>query len=681
MDGFLLFISGITFSVGIISLFFAWRGDKRYKDTLFGFLAISSALYYLIQSGETQSSTAPILGLFSATVFFSLFPWYIAYYAHYVKKTYLWSITIMAIGFFSLFLLELFTGITDVKMVFSHLFYISASVYCLIASFHWLKNKVNFSSIFHAIGVLYFAVFSIEEILVDRFDFKFLWRTNFDYNLLDFFPMIFVFLKIVTVVNDLILKSKFEKSNVTFRRNWQNYLNNSNLLIVDLDEKGHIQYINPYFLGYLNNSTPEKHAPFHLQFISEKEQPLFTEIYNSSEIRGELQSNLILPEGQKSIYWSFLKFTDAESEREDILLTGIDITSEKMAEKKIKEVNEELEILNQKLESENFQLHQSLSGEDFANEKLIGESEELRYVLSKVEDIAKSNVTVLLEGETGVGKEVFATEIYQNSERRFNPFIKVNCAALPTPLLESELFGYEKGAFTGADKNKKGRFLLADKGTLFLDEIGEFPMEIQPKLLRVLQEGEFEPLGSERTYKVDVRVILATNKDLAYEVEKGTFRSDLYYRVNVFPITIPPLRKRKGDIRLLVRSFVNELNNKYKKDIQEIPGSLMEELENYPWPGNVRELKNVLERSVITSNESTLKLTDHLPDLLNSNGKNHHKNFGNEQSLVEVERSHIYGVLQDCDWKISGENGAAQILGMPASTLRSKMKKLDIKRT
>jgi formate hydrogenlyase transcriptional activator len=295
--------------------------------------------------------------------------------------------------------------------------------------------------------------------------------------------------------------------------------------------------------------------------------------------------------------------------------------------------------------------------------------------LQKVQQVATTNATVLLEGETGVGKELFANLIQRLSFRCNSPFVKVNCGALPAELIESELFGHEKGAFTGALQARKGRFELAEGGTIFLDEVSELPLSLQPKLLRVLQDGTFERIGSQQTTKVDVRVISATNKDLSKEVEEGNFRRDLYYRLNVFPITIPPVRSRGKDIELLIHYFVERKGKKHSKKIQNISRADMNRLLEYSWPGNVRELKNVIERSVISSEDGTLRL-----DWFNQGmAKNNHGGNGNS-SLEQMERDHILKVLEESGWKINGEGGAAEKLNLHPNTLRSKMKRLNINR-
>ncbi|WP_020588546.1 sigma-54 interaction domain-containing protein [Desulfobacter curvatus] len=331
---------------------------------------------------------------------------------------------------------------------------------------------------------------------------------------------------------------------------------------------------------------------------------------------------------------------------------------------------EEVEILKKQLEDERAYLKDEIKLEH-NHESIIGHSDGLKYVLFKVEQIAQSNTTVMVLGETGTGKELVARAIHSSSNRKNRALIKVNCAALPSNLIESELFGHEKGAFTGADRSHKGRFEIADKATLFLDEIGELPLELQSKLLRVIQEGEFERLGNSRTIKVDVRIIAATNRNLEEEVEKGRFRSDLWYRLNVFPITMPPLRERKEDIPLLADFYINKISRRLGKQIKVVPQNVMNALLNYHWPGNVRELENVLERAVINSSSPKLNLADDLDKSYSHLSKN-------LKTLEAVERDYIIRVLEQTRWKVSGKNSAAHILGLNRSTLRARMRKLSI---
>jgi chemotaxis protein methyltransferase CheR len=287
------------------------------------------------------------------------------------------------------------------------------------------------------------------------------------------------------------------------------------------------------------------------------------------------------------------------------------------------------------------------------------------------------DTTVLIEGETGVGKELFARAIHAHSGRSKRPLVKVNCAALPANLIEAELFGHERGAFTGAIRTRRGRFELADGGTVFLDEVAELPLELQGKLLRVLQEGEVERVGGDRTIDVDVRVIAATNRKLTEEVEKRNFREDLYYRLHVYPITVPSLRKREGDIPMLVRAFVQRFSKEQGKQIDQIPQPAMDELTGYDWPGNVRELENVIERAVITTSGNKLRLATRLK--IHKDRKMDPDEVY-QGSLEEVERDYILRILELAKWRIEGNRGAAELLKLHPNTLRFRMRKLGIQR-
>ena len=295
----------------------------------------------------------------------------------------------------------------------------------------------------------------------------------------------------------------------------------------------------------------------------------------------------------------------------------------------------------------------------------------MRKVLAQAEQVAQTESTVLLLGETGTGKELLARAIHSMSSRKNLPLMTVNCASLPPTLIESELFGRERGAYTGALTKMVGRFEVADGSTLFLDEIGELSVDLQSKLLRVLEEGRFERLGSTKTLRVDVRIIAATNRDLAQEVKDGRFRKDLYYRLNVFPIEIPPLRERREDIPLLVWAFVREFQKRMGKEIESIPRKNIDALQAYPWPGNVRELRNVIERAMIVSSGKTLTVQAPKPVSLESE---------DAFSLEDTERRHILSVLERTGWRVAGKSGAAETLDINRSTLLSKMKKLGIRR-
>ena len=329
--------------------------------------------------------------------------------------------------------------------------------------------------------------------------------------------------------------------------------------------------------------------------------------------------------------------------------------------------------LKDKLAKETLYLQEEIQTEHNF-EEIVGDSQALKRVLKQVQTVAATDSTVLILGETGSGKELVARALHSLSDRRERTFVKLNCAAIPTGLLESELFGHEKGAFTGAIATKIGRFELADRGTLFLDEVGEIPLELQVKLLRVLQEQEFERLGSTRTVRVNVRIIAATNRNLDRHVEEKQFRSDLYYRINVFPITIPPLRERAEDIPALVRHFAQKFSLRMKKRIETIPAEAMKALQAYSWPGNVRELENFIERAVILSAGTDLVVPlSELKVLVPPSN-------GSPKTLEDAEREHILKALRDAKWTIGGSAGAAAKLGMKRTTLQSKMQKLGIVR-
>lgn len=349
--------------------------------------------------------------------------------------------------------------------------------------------------------------------------------------------------------------------------------------------------------------------------------------------------------------------------------------------------HEEVQRLSDQLAAENAYLQDEIRSEHNF-EEIVGNSAALRDVLTQVERVAATDSTVLLLGETGTGKELLARAVHNRSRRRERPLVKVNCGAIAAGLVESELFGHVRGAFTGASEARDGRFKLADGGTIFLDEVGELTPEAQVKLLRILQEREFEPIGSSASIKVDVRVIAATNRDLNACVAQGKFRGDLYYRLNVFPIHAPPLRERREDIRLLVGFFLQDLAKKMGKPVKRVPEVVMEQLVRYDWPGNIRELHNVIEHAVILSTDNALFLPGSfgalVPQVASSATSPHRLAAppagAGAQALEDVERHHIESTLRAVGWKIEGDHGAAKVLGLNPSTLRSRMRKLGIRR-
>jgi formate hydrogenlyase transcriptional activator len=352
-----------------------------------------------------------------------------------------------------------------------------------------------------------------------------------------------------------------------------------------------------------------------------------------------------------------------------------DITKRKEGEMKLQKAYSEIKALEAQLEADRTYLREEIKLEhDY--EHIIGNSDVLKYVLFRAEQVASTDTTVCILGESGTGKELIARAIHSSSPRKDRPLIKVDCASLPENLIESELFGHEKGAFTDAVGKRVGRFELADGATLFLDEIGDLPLALQPKLLRVLQNGEFERLGSSRTLRTDVRVIAATNRNLEKDVRNKKFRMDLWYRLNVFTISVPPLRERSEDIELLIHYMIKNFERKLGKRIRFVPNTVLRKLQNYSWPGNVRELENVIERAVITTKDDTLQLDNPLKtpqtqyDLADLPIK----------SLDEMEREHILLALKKTNWKIHGEDGTAALLDINPSTLRGRMRKQGILR-
>jgi transcriptional regulator with GAF, ATPase, and Fis domain len=405
--------------------------------------------------------------------------------------------------------------------------------------------------------------------------------------------------------------------------------------------------------------------------LSEKYQNLWNSLYQKVLV----ERNLITEYGLTYKGDRYLRLNLNLLKHDDVV-SGIsvfaqDITQIKRMEHQLKEQLAEISKLESQLEKENIYLREEIKTE-MGFGKIIGTSQSLQSVLFQAKQVAPTDATVLILGETGVGKSVIAHEIHENSGRKNKAMVTVNCAALPANLIESELFGRQKGAFTSAHTTQAGRFEVANGGTIFLDEIGELPLELQAKLLRVLQEGEFERLGSTKTIRVDVRVIASTSRDLLSEIRNGRFRQDLYYRLNTFPVNIPPLRMRIDDIPHLVTHFIMKYSRKMGKKYETINKDVMRKLQSYDWPGNVRELEHVIERAVITSPEPIFRIIDQLSDNVAA--------MAPIQNFEVIAREHILCALQKTGWKVEGKNGAAAILGFKPSTLRFRIKKLGIKR-
>lgn len=495
--------------------------------------------------------------------------------------------------------------------------------------------------------------------------------------------MAFLFVVLIMgldLADEAVRASELEREVAARESRWSSLLERVHLLVVGLDRGGRVDYVNPFFcetLGLAGHDTIGK--PFS-DFVA------FTDRARGGEVlRGVLAGKevpyteiVIATEdgAERSVLWSHVVLRDKEGAPTGTLSIGADVTERRVAEADRDAAIEELEILKQQLEEENLYLREEIRSDlDFTN--MIGDSDALRYVLHRLQQVAGTDATVLIQGETGVGKELVARAIHEVSLRASKPFVKVNCSVLPASLIESELFGHEAGAFTGATRQRQGRFELADGGTMLLDEITELPLEMQSKLLRVIQEGEFERVGSSKTIKVDIRFLAATNRNITVEIEAGRFRSDLFYRLNVYPITVPSLRDRRDDIPLLVNHFVHRIGRALGKTVAEVPASVLRQLTEYDWPGNVRELQNVLERAVIVSSGDRLWLPEGLTNKRAVQGDKPAAQ-GKLRSLQEVEMEHIHAVLQRTAGRIAGPSGAAEILELHPNTLRSRMKKLGV---
>ncbi len=504
----------------------------------------------------------------------------------------------------------------------------------------------------------------------------------------------FAFLLIIAAMSwdlseDLIRASRLSREVLANEGRWRQLLDSIQLLVVEIDQAGRINFMNPFASQVSGYPAGEMVGRSYLEFVNPEEHE---EIKSAVEegLGGNPASDnertLITRDSQKRVIrWRSVVLRDADGEPEGLLSVGADVTERRDSEAQLERVAgeleravTELEVLKERLEEENVYLREEILAEHgFAN--IVGGSDPLLYVLHKVRQVAPGDTSVLILGETGVGKELIARTIHAESARADGPFVVVNCAALPPNLIESELFGHEKGAFTGAEARRRGRFELAAGGTLLLDEIGELPLEMQPKLLRVLQEGEMERVGGTETVAVDVRVIAATNRDLNAEMEAGRFREDLFYRIAVYPITVPRLSDRREDIPLLVEHFVQHFAQRRGRRIDEIPAEVMRSLRAYDWPGNVRELQNVIERAVLTTSDRMLRLAEPLEG--KTPGKADPREIGFDASgltLDEVEQRYIVQVLEATDGQVSGTGGAAEILGLHANTLRYRMKKLGI---
>ena len=452
--------------------------------------------------------------------------------------------------------------------------------------------------------------------------------------------------------------------------------------IIELDQELHVTRINPAAEKVFQCPIRQVIGHDFRRFLPAKDQKHLLTLIDELDSRPQGERYLWIPGGLTALRANGQQFpAEATLSRFDIqgqifhTLILRNVNERLKAEQKIHSLTVEAQYLKE-------ELHELQRFDD-----IIGQSSPMLRVLSDIQQVAHTDATVLITGETGTGKEVIARAIHSASQRNDQPFVKVNCAAIPATLIESEFFGHEQGAFTGATKKRDGRFTLADHGTIFLDEIGELPLDLQSKLLRVLQEGEFEPVGSSKTQNVDVRVLAATNRDLEQAAKGGTFREDLFYRINVFPIHVPPLRDRGEDIVRLATAFVDRFAHRMGRMVAPLSIHDLEHLQSYHWPGNVRELQNVIERAVITAQREQLNLDRALPETVKRPSSNREPEKGLDdfhirtvKELEELERTNLVHALESTNWRVSGEHGAAKLLEMKQSTLASRMKALGIKR-
>lgn len=454
-------------------------------------------------------------------------------------------------------------------------------------------------------------------------------------------------------------------------------------VIIEIDKNFIISRINPAGEKLFRSDAGHIVGKNLMHFFSKRDCEKFKNLIKTFQRLPEDQKYLWVPGGlqARAVDGELLptEGTLAAFEMRQEIFYSLILRNEKErieTEQKIRSLSFEAEYLKEEIrEFHNF-------------DKIVGESRPLLQVLKKVQQVSVTDATVLIQGETGTGKELIARAIHASSRRSHRPFITVNCAAIPASLVESELFGHEKGAFTGATVKRQGRFILADTGTIFLDEIGDLPVDMQVKLLRVLQEGKFERVGSSQTVSVDTRVIAATNRDLAKEMDGGNFREDLYFRLNVFPIELPPLRERDEDIGMLASFFIDKFSQRMGRTIQPLTRQDIELLNSYHWPGNVRELQNVIERAVITSQNNRLDLESMLtmshkntdPARIHAPPSTTPSRLLTLEDMQQLERDNLISALKATGWRVSGKNGAASLLGMNPSTLASRIKKLDIKR-
>ena len=669
-------LAGINIAFAAVNLGIGLQKGSEKSYLFLGLIGAFMSFYYLIYPYVRFDDPMPIIAIIGFLFFiltFALLPWFFGSFTEYNKR---YLQIVLSSGMLFAYLLFMFKpsfGPFALWNIIAHISLVAIIIYGIKASLYQRNHTNKINGTILLVGVLSLALLTLDDII--RMHFPEIYPFGFlqNYLPLDYFIVLFVMVMGVKMSIDVQQKYKLEKLNLIKEKRWRNLLERIDLIVVEIDEAGLVKYINPYFTDVSGFEREDiLHKNWFEFFIMEEERGdlllKYQEFLTTQKFKHH-QNGILTKAGESlQILWSNLLIRDDDDGAITTLSIGADITE-------MEKAHQEIKHLKAKLEEENILLKAEFR-KDFNTGHILGDSDALKYVLKRSILVAPTSSTVLLEGETGVGKELIANYIQQNSHLVDQVFIKLNCAAIPSSLIESELFGHEKGAFTGANKRKRGMVEMADGGTLFLDEIAELPLDMQAKLLRFLQEGEFLPLGSSQVKKVSVRIITATNKELLSEIDKGTFRNDLYYRLYVYPITIPPLRNRKTDIPILVESFIRKYADKHSKTILKVSKQLMDDFMAYDWPGNIRELENVVERAVIISNSEVLRQKDtHIFENEQQSNAQLQNSF---VSLEQLERNHIIKALDQTGWKIHGKNGAAELLHINPNTLRSRMKKMEI---
>jgi len=694
----LSFVAGANFLAGIVFIFTAFRIESDEKRlyvflsimcfSLAILLSVDGQLYYTPTVDDTSFLLAK-LAVTSGTVFHLALIWFVAEYTKVKPRIFLAFITIILIviivvnPFFTVTLID--QAVHDMIQVNTSwgeviyfpdldssiwvipvfLIIVLMFIYFIVATVIQFKKGQVRDAITLGIPITIGLIASMRDLLIDIIKQPDIFVTE-----IFFFSIVLVMS--IRMSQKVIESIKIKKELIKGEKRWGNLLESVELVVIGINPQGIVNYINPYYLKTTGFQEEEVLTRPFSEVMHQSEQELFAKNFASlknTKTQPHYQNVILTKSGKERIIsWTMVALYDRENQYIGSLGIGADVTSRE-------EAFREVQQLKDRLQEENIYLQEEIIlNHNFRN--IIGKSRELKYVLARISQVAPTNATVLIEGETGTGKELVARAIHHSSPQKDRPLVKINCTTIPANLFESELFGHVKGAFTGADRDRKGRFEIAHKGVLFLDEIAEMPIELQPKLLRVLEEGMFEQLGSNKTQKVEVRIITATNRNLKQEVEKGTFREDLYYRLSTYPISIPPLRKRKDDILPLVEYFVDQFSRKLGKHIDKISKDTQEILLDYDWPGNVRELRNVIERAVIGSSAKKLVLSERL-------SRRNTESINIDSGIVplqDMERQHILKALEVCANKISGKNGAAEMLGLHPNTLHFRMQKLGIKK-